>query len=275
MMRAMANPQKEDGHVDVANELAEAFARVGLNGTQFRLLWVIVRKTYGWNKKMDTIGLVQFCEATGLPKALVSRELGRLTKRQIILAWGDDHHAKQYGIQKDYCRWLDEDGAQVSTNQSTPGRVSTGRSTPEVSTNRSTPESESVYQSDNKVSTNQSTTKDSKDTSTDSHEPGSLRDRFEIKYRNAPNNKVAVIGELFSMLLGAKPNYERLGTMSKRLNSGGKLMDLIIEASRQRISDDPHDYLNAMVERHRKQGGTTARPTAAEINSARSGKVVL
>jgi hypothetical protein len=45
MMLAMANPQREDGHLDVANELAEALARAPLSGAQFRLVWVVLRKT--------------------------------------------------------------------------------------------------------------------------------------------------------------------------------------------------------------------------------------
>ena len=151
-MIAMANPQKEHGHVDVANELAEQFARLNLNGTQFRLLWVVIRKTYGWNKPMDTIALAQFCEATGLPKKLVSRELLRLVRRRILLAWGDDHHPKQFGIQKDYERWLPDDPDEVSTNRGTP--------IPKVSTKTS----RSVYQSVDEVSTNQGTTNTKKTT---------------------------------------------------------------------------------------------------------------
>jgi len=261
----MANPQKENGHSPVANELTEAFARTSLNGTQFRLLWVVIRKTYGWNRKMDTIALVQFCEATGLPKKLVSRELGRLVKRHIITAWGDDHHPKQFGIQKDYTRWLDDDPPEVSTNQGTldPAKVSTNRGS-------------SVYQSVDEVSTNQGTTKASKAKSTESHDSaasGTLRERFERKYQEAPN-KTAVIGELFSLLLGGEPDYRRLGAMAKGLNSGGKLMDLIIDASKQRISDDPHDYLAGMVKRH-KTDARFGRNGQADLNTAAKGTVVI
>lgn len=256
----MVNPQKENGHTAIANELMEAFARISLNGTQYRLLMVILRKTYGWQKKMDTIGLLQFCEATGLPKALVSRELIRLTRRRIIIAWGDDHHAKQFGVQKDYGQWLDADPPEVSTNQYTPS--------PKVSTKKA----KSVYQSVDEVSTKRSTTKESKAIKTEPNGSGSLRDRFEAKYQTA-GNKGAVIGELFSLLLGAEPDYPRLGRMAKELNSGGKLMDLIIDASKQRISDDPHDYLAKMVKRAKTEG-RPGKLGQADLNSGKRGGFV-
>lgn len=110
---------------------------------------------------------------------------------------------------------------------------------------------------------------------TDTNVSGTLRDRFISRYKTA-SNKLAVIGECFEQLLGSKPNYERLGAMSKRLNSGGKLIGLIFEASRQTIADDPHDYLDRLVSRDLKRGDVPIRfPTQADHNSARRGKVVL
>ena len=51
----MANPQAENGHTDIANEIVEALARTRISGTETQLLWVIFRKTYGWHKKEDEI----------------------------------------------------------------------------------------------------------------------------------------------------------------------------------------------------------------------------
>lgn len=237
----MASPQREDGHLDVANELAEALARTRLNSTQSCLLWVILRKTYGWQKKIDTISLSQFAEATGIHRTQVARELGRLAARRIVIEWGDDHHPKQYGIQKDYTRWVGD--AEVSTKTLTPVR--------KVSTDQL----QSVNGSVAKVSTDQLTTITKKTTptktkGTDSHESavsGTIFQQFEAKYR-ASTNKVAVLGELFSLLLGQKPNHGRLGSMAKRLNSGGRLLRLIIDAAQQTVSDDPHDYLEKLVQ---------------------------
>jgi phage replication O-like protein O len=46
----MANPQRENGHIDIANEIAEALARTNLSAYQMRVMWAIWRKTWGWQK---------------------------------------------------------------------------------------------------------------------------------------------------------------------------------------------------------------------------------
>jgi len=53
----MANPQPEDGHIDIANEIAEKLARTQLSGTEHKIIWAIWRKTWGWHKKEDRISL--------------------------------------------------------------------------------------------------------------------------------------------------------------------------------------------------------------------------
>jgi phage replication O-like protein O len=262
-MFAMASPQKEHGHLDVANELAEALALAPLSGSQFRLLWVLLRKTYGWQKKQDVISAGQFTEATGLHRKVVERELRDLTQRRYILAWGDGHHPKTYAIQKDYTRW---DDGEVGTKMLPLAAQSGNQNAPKWEPNGS------------KVGTKMLTTITTiqKPEATESHDSaphGTLRDRYERQYQEA-SNKVAVIGELFSLLLGCAPNHRRLGAMAKGLNSGGKLMDLIIEASRQRISDDPHDYLAAMIKRQATEAKYAPRQTQADHNSARNGRLV-
>ena len=68
----MANPQIENGHAKIANEIVEALSRINLSPYESRILWVIFRKTYGWNKKMDKVPVSQISTMTGLPKQHVS-----------------------------------------------------------------------------------------------------------------------------------------------------------------------------------------------------------
>jgi len=100
----MANPQVENGHTKIANELAEALARVNLSAYESRLLWCIIRKTYGWNKKLDRISYTQFQEATGLKRWHVARALSHLIKRKVIVACGNGYKL-EYGLQKNYESW--------------------------------------------------------------------------------------------------------------------------------------------------------------------------
>jgi phage replication O-like protein O len=259
----MASPQREDGHLDIANELADALARAPLNGTQFRLLWVVMRKTYGWQKTRDRISISQFVEATGLTKTMVARELRRLVERGYLLAEGDNHHAKTFAIQKDYAKW---DNGKVCTNRYTVSPQSVQRLD-----NKCVP----IVTPQKPLDKNQATVPNgtAPHGAPEPDQGGTLLDRYERKYREA-SNRIAVIGELFSVALGSAPNYRRLGAMSKQLNSGGKLLGLIVEASRQHISDDPHDYLARMVQRASRDTGAPRR-TQADHNSAQRGKVVV
>ena len=96
----MANPQREDGHVDIANEIVEALMKVQINGYESRVLWAIFRKTYGWHKKEDWITNSQIAEMTGIAESHVSRTVKMLIDRNLVTKNG-----KKLSFQKDYEKW--------------------------------------------------------------------------------------------------------------------------------------------------------------------------
>jgi phage replication O-like protein O len=100
----MANPQAENGHVDLANEIIENFYRLQLSGNQWRVLWVIVRQTYGWKKKSDRISISFFEKRTGLKRRHIVRALKDMVERKIITK-NDTTFISTYGFQKDYSKW--------------------------------------------------------------------------------------------------------------------------------------------------------------------------
>ena len=115
----MARPQIEDGHTKIANELVEAFAKCNFTGHESRLLWVIFRKTYGWNKKTDRISYSQFSEATGIDRRHIGRALVTLKAKNVITITGAGY-ALEYGIQKDYESWKFD---TISGNELTPSQA--------------------------------------------------------------------------------------------------------------------------------------------------------
>ncbi len=96
----MANPQKENGHIDIANEIAEALARTNLSGYENRYLWVLWRKTYGWHKKEDIISNSQFSDLTGIKRPHIWRTEKVLIQRNIVTKNGN-----LLGFNKDYTQW--------------------------------------------------------------------------------------------------------------------------------------------------------------------------
>jgi len=96
----VAKPELEDGYTQIANEILEKLVRMPLAPNQWRVLLCIIRKTYGFHKKVDYIANFQIGEATGLCKAVVSRCLKGLDDMQLITRKG-----KYIGFQKDWESW--------------------------------------------------------------------------------------------------------------------------------------------------------------------------
>lgn len=80
----MTGPQLEDGYTRIANEILEQISKMPINGTQFRILMVIWRYTYGYNRKECEISSKFIAEASGLSERQVRRELKKLIDMNII-----------------------------------------------------------------------------------------------------------------------------------------------------------------------------------------------
>jgi len=96
----MAKPQLENGHTQIANEILEHLMRMYLPPNQWQVLLCIIRKTYGFHKKVDWIANSQIIEATGLVKSTVSRALKALEQQKLIT-----RNKKSIGFQKDWEKW--------------------------------------------------------------------------------------------------------------------------------------------------------------------------
>ncbi len=96
----MANPQLENGYTSIANEILDHLATCQLSPNQWQVLLFIIRKTYGFKKKVDYIANFQIVIGTSLRKDVVSRALGKLAERHLIT-----RNKKNIGFQKDWELW--------------------------------------------------------------------------------------------------------------------------------------------------------------------------
>ncbi len=101
----MANPQKENGHIDIANEIAEALARYRLSGTEWQVLWVILRHTWGWHKKDEFISYGIIADKTGLNRRNVMRTVQSLASRKLLVKNGE-RTINNLKFNKDYEQWV-------------------------------------------------------------------------------------------------------------------------------------------------------------------------
>lgn len=100
--------QLEDGYTRIANEILERAARHRLNGTQFRILLVVWRHTYGWGRKEAELSLSFLAEAIGASRSQVDRELTALIERNILeVVSGGNSRPRVLKFNKDFESWLD------------------------------------------------------------------------------------------------------------------------------------------------------------------------
>jgi len=130
----MNGPQVEDGYTRIANEIVDNLAMTDMNGTQRRILDVVLRQTYGWQRKAYGLSISFISKATNINNKQIQRELNRLIERNILTVISEPTFNKSRKLQfnKHYEEWL---GSEQVTNKMTGSEleVSTG-SELEVST---------------------------------------------------------------------------------------------------------------------------------------------
>lgn len=104
----MASPQTENGYTRIANELMEVIPLYKFNGTQFRILFVVLRYTYGFQRKSHDLSLTFIAENTGIHKQQIKRELDMLIKSKVLTEKSPPTFNKPRSIQlnKNYKEWL-------------------------------------------------------------------------------------------------------------------------------------------------------------------------
>jgi phage replication O-like protein O len=102
----MANPQRENGHIEIATEIWENLCLIRIPGESRQILDFVIRKTYGWHKKEDRIPLSQFTDGTGLKKSTVCKATAKLKQMNLItITQKGNDYINTYGFNKDFETW--------------------------------------------------------------------------------------------------------------------------------------------------------------------------
>ncbi|MED8432914.1 replication protein, partial [Escherichia coli] len=78
----------DDGYTRIANELLEAVMLAGLTQHQLLVFLAVMRKTYGFNKKLDWVSNEQLSGLTGILPHKCSAAKSVLVKRGILIQSG-------------------------------------------------------------------------------------------------------------------------------------------------------------------------------------------
>lgn len=130
----MANPQQENGHTRIANELLEAILIYPFNAGEYKVMLKILRNTYGWSRKKAKLSYGEISRATGMSRKHAYRICQKFKRDSIIIIQENKSAicANILGINKNFEDWvLWKTCGKVSAPMDTTGdRVSPDRSIP-------------------------------------------------------------------------------------------------------------------------------------------------
>lgn len=105
----MANPQIENGFTRLANELQDAFIKFKITKRQRNILDLIIRLSYGCQKKVAFIPALKYFAAFGVSKQNIRTELEKLEAARVI-TW--DRARCFFALNKNYDEWQLEPESQ-------------------------------------------------------------------------------------------------------------------------------------------------------------------
>ncbi|MPM13374.1 hypothetical protein SDC9_59731 [bioreactor metagenome] len=117
-------PQLEDGYSRIANEILDVLAKTNLNGTQRRILDVVFRQTYGYQRKNHDLSVSFIANATNMHKKQIQRELTALIEMKIIAVVSEAtfNKSRVISFNKKYTEWLN---SSEVTNSLPPNEIDT------------------------------------------------------------------------------------------------------------------------------------------------------
>ncbi|MDW0113804.1 replication protein [Sporosarcina saromensis] len=103
----MSDVQTENGFTRVANELLEQIAKFKFNGTEFRIIMIIWRYTYGFNRKSHPLSTSFIAEAIGIDNSRVRKVLKGLIDLNVIqvLEEATFNESRILSFNKNYAVW--------------------------------------------------------------------------------------------------------------------------------------------------------------------------
>jgi phage replication O-like protein O len=100
----MKNSQTEHGYTRIANELLDEIIKFDFSKRECKVLFAIIRKTYGYNKIEDDLGLSQLAIMTGIKKPHISTTISDLVNINVIYR-NEGKFAHLLGINQNYSEW--------------------------------------------------------------------------------------------------------------------------------------------------------------------------
>lgn len=175
----MSTEPFESPFTRIPNNLLDAILAARLGARQLNVLLAIIRKTYGYNKTVDEIGLGQLRDMTGIDKANLSRAVRELETLRIVTR-SPGRHGHRLAVNTDSALW------ELPNQQPLPEEQRLPDQQPGVAESAT----EGVAESATKQLPNRQPQKKGKKRKTTPKEiPHSLRERFERFWAAYPRKR--------------------------------------------------------------------------------------
>jgi len=112
-----------NGYVRIANKLLEIIYSSNFNATQLKILLMIMRYTYGFNRKSHSLSITFLAKGTGVSRRYITKELNKLISGKVIHIVSDHTatESREISINKNYKSWLGYGTIVPQVNNSSTG----------------------------------------------------------------------------------------------------------------------------------------------------------
>jgi phage replication O-like protein O len=103
-------PQIENGFIQIAtgsneNDVFSALINANLTSTEYQVILLVIRKTWGWKKQEDWISYTQFEKETGKSRSSVWTAIEQLVKKNILVRRSLPAKKTFYQVNKEFSTW--------------------------------------------------------------------------------------------------------------------------------------------------------------------------
>ena len=105
---ANGKPELDDGYLKLANELVDQFVKLKITATQWNILFLVMRETYGYNRKAKDLSVSYIAKAIGVSEYSTSKAVQDLIQKKILVEYSQPtpRASREIGINKYYLDWF-------------------------------------------------------------------------------------------------------------------------------------------------------------------------
>lgn len=117
----MTKPTLDSGFIQIAcgkpeNDVLTALAGANLNGTEYAIVLLVIRKTWGWKKNWDHISISQFQQIIGVSRRNIIRNVSQLVTKRLLVTKTSLGKVTEYSFNERFIEWTGDNNITSDKN---------------------------------------------------------------------------------------------------------------------------------------------------------------